>query len=221
METNANATEEFSAGLAAFLERLEQAASAGKSLKMRPNAPTPRHPDRERLYDYVLAWLPEAEAAGVRAHIAACADCSRETLRIMRLEKRLAALPETKPALPERLVQWLASFWEPLWAGQPVTAAEIPPQTQTFTAEQGHIRLTCSWKAEYRAEPAYIHVVWQMQMCRASELWLRFVEPETQALRYETCLGAAQAGEERIARADLGFDPSCDRWAIALGLREI
>ena len=221
METKATRIEELAASIAGFLDSLEQEASAGTSFKISQQAENHDHPDRERLYDYVLAWLPEAEAAGVRAHIAACADCSRETLRIMRLEKRLAALPETKPALPERLVQWLAAFWEPLWAGQPVTAAEIPPQTQTFTAEQGHIRLTCSWKAEYRAEPAYIHVVWQMQMCRASELWLRFMEPETQALRYETCLGAAQAGEERIARADLGFDPSCDRWAIALGLREI
>lgn len=125
-----------------------------------------------------------------------------------------------KDSLTGVVVKWLSPLWEPQWAGQLVTASDIPKQVHTFTSEDGDIRISCYWQGEYKDEPAYIQLSWKSEIIPESELWVRFVYPETQAIRHEVCLGTVLTGEETFTSDDLGFDPSDERWAISVALAE-
>ncbi len=45
------------------------------------------HPDGDQLYDYVLGWLEPGTEMAVRRHLAECAACMDEVLRIQAFEQ--------------------------------------------------------------------------------------------------------------------------------------
>ncbi len=120
----------------------------------------------------------------------------------------------------DRVTQWISPIWQPLWAGQAVTADDIPKQEYTFQSEHGKIVMTCEWKPAYAATPAFLKVSWEASLESRSRLVARFIDPESQAIRSEICLGTSLCGEETLTKDDLGFDPSSDPWAISLILRD-
>ena len=217
-----------------FLAFLTQEAQSEKYCRLREHAEKTPDLTGEKLYDYVLGWLDEKEAREVREHIALCGDCAHGVVRIMRIEDELeqdsldwADVPPAKEdsvsqttseqfSLTDRVVRWLSSLWEPQWAGQLVTAADIPQQSHTFTSEDGDMKIACYWKGQYKDEPAYVQISWKADLIPESELWIRFVNPATRTIRREVCLGTGLVGEEIFTSDDLGFDPSYERWAIAV-----
>jgi hypothetical protein len=132
--------------------------------------------------------------------------------------------PPRHPApvtLGERLGQWLSPVWRPLWAGEPVTAADIPVQEHVFPLDEGEIRVTCTWQPAHRQRPATLRLAWHTTVRRPGVLWARFVRPEaTATLLSEMPLGQAVEGEEVWPASTLGFDPTGAPWALLLVLKE-
>lgn len=220
-----------------FLALLAQEAQIQTSPHAEPEQHS-SHPTAERVYDYVLGWLKEPEAAQICAHLAHCGQCAHEALRLMQIEEELeqenalwADEPEyagakfpgfvshlrtTLNTLGAQMIQWVSDIWEPQWAGQLVTAADIPAQTRIFISDQGEIELTCDWRGVTTTEPAYIHLAWKADLASPGELWVRFVNPETRTPRGEICLGTRMRGEETLTSAEIGFNPDEERWALAM-----
>lgn len=223
-----------------FLSLLTQEAQSEQYRQSCDRVGKTPHPAGETLYNYVLGWLEEAEARHIRVHLACCGACAREAMRLMRVEdelmqETLEAAEEpyvslqkqgrTQPASPlhsisEHLVRWVSELWEPQWAGQLVTATDIPEQTYLFTSEHGDINVFCDWRAEYGDEPAHIHIAWRADLLMERTIWLRFVFPETKVTCHEACLGTRAVGEETFTSQDLGFDPSAQKWALSVILTE-
>jgi hypothetical protein len=136
-------------------------------------------------------------------------------------EKDIFQPTSKKVSITESLVRWISELWEPQWAGQPATAADIPQQAHSFTSEDGDIKLSCYWKGQYKDEPAYIQIAWKADLITEDEIWIRFMNPLTQVIRCEVCLGTSLVGEETFTSRDLGFDPSDERWAISVVLQTV
>ena len=124
-----------------------------------------------------------------------------------------------RPPLGSRLVHWLTPIWEPLLAGQLVTAAaETPEQTQVFTTVEGEMRLTCEWHAASGERPALLRLAWHADLTGVWDFWVRFTRPDDPTVVLAVIpLGRALAGEEVWAAPALGFDPTRDPWAVTLG----
>lgn len=229
----------------AFLDRLRAEAHTKKFRQFSEQAVSSPHPSAERLYDYATGNIDEDIALGVRAHLAGCAACAREALSIMRLDDELehasvewANQPELSVvASSEKLIAeavdatvaavktfgaralvWISELWEPQWAGQLLTAADVPEQIHTFTSEYGDIHLTCHWQDASRNEPASLHIMWQADLMDNDRLWLRFVNPENRELRQAILLGTRAVGEETFTAQDVAFDFLREAWAISLAL---
>lgn len=117
-------------------------------------------------------------------------------------------------------VRAIAAYWEPDWVGLQATAADTPEQKNTFRLEDGEIRVACNWRSGYGNKPAYVHVHWNADICDSGELWLVFIKPGSETILAEICLGDRYEGEEVFSSRDLGFDPSCEKWAMSIYLKE-
>ncbi|QTA83821.1 Uncharacterized protein dnl_62380 [Desulfonema limicola] len=115
----------------------------------------------------------------------------------------------------ENLILWVSYSWTPQWAGQMVTADEIPEQKHEFKADDGEVLISCYWGPEHDDEPAYIRISWKADAGH-DELGIRFENPDTKEILYEDRLGAFKVGEEIFTSKDLGFDPSTQKWSIAI-----
>ncbi len=141
-------------------------------------------------------------------------------LNIEKFHKEVATILGI-PKLPsERLLNWITQLWEPEWAGQEVTAADISEQEEVFTVEGGQITIRCYWEREQDRQPAYLRLAWDADLASEKNLWIRFVNPETQTIRFNLCLRTIYLGEETFTSDELGFDPYCEPWAISVGLEE-
>jgi RNA polymerase sigma factor (sigma-70 family) len=107
-------------------------------------------------------------------------------------------------------------------AGVPVTAAAPPTQTQTFYPDEGgDIQVTCTWWGAEPGQPAALRLAWRADITQAGEFWARFTRPEdATVVLAEVPLGSALAGEEVFAVQELGFDPTCEPWALTFLLRQ-
>jgi hypothetical protein len=138
-------------------------------------------------------------------------------------EAATAPIPPTQPDLSrirDRLIKWVSELWQPQWAGELVTAAHISEQQHIFYVQNQIIEISCSWGAQEPQYPAYIYIEWRANITTSGELWVRFIHPDTETLLAELRLGSHLDGEARFSSTDLGFDPSTDKWAIALLLKD-
>lgn len=123
--------------------------------------------------------------------------------------------------LSEKLKQWMLDLlWIPEGAGQPPTAASIPQQEYSFITEEGNIKIWCRWEEQHDNEPAYLWVSWETHITTSKELWILFLDPETQGIRSEVNLRTDLTGEATLTSNELGFDPSRDKWAVSIMLQE-
>jgi hypothetical protein len=106
-------------------------------------------------------------------------------------------------------------------AGVPVTAAASRPQTHVFYLPEGDIQATCTWWDAEPGQPAALWLAWQANITQAGTLWARFTRPEDPTVVLaEVPLGTALVGEAVFTAQELGFDPTCEPWALAFLLRE-
>jgi len=193
------------------------------------------HPKKKTLYDHVLGLLNEKVAVKVKKHISSCKLCAGEVSKIMRIEDALNAdfvdwanepvfeianEPVFETGILANLIIWASEFWEPQWAGQPVTASDIPEQEHSFAMDHGRIELSCYWEPQYEDAPAYMQLSWRANINMPCELWAKFVNPETEETLSEIGLGTYLEGREIFTSDQLEFDPSTERWAISIMLCE-
>jgi len=219
-----------------FLSFLGEAARSDRYRRLKEKQAETRkgHPSREMLYDYALGCLNEADTVKIRKHISFCGECADEVLKIMQVEDNLegevvaaagiaavAAASESVSKIAANLIIWTSELWKPLWAGQLVTASDIPEQENTFILDDGKIRLSCCWEPSYENIPAYIKLSWIAQITISCELWARFANPESHEMLSEICLGTSLEGENIFTSNELSFDPSTERWSVSLILSKI
>jgi len=118
------------------------------------------------------------------------------------------------------LITWLSPCWQPQWAGQFVGAGDIPEQTHTFRLEQGAIEVACSWKPRSGNTPAYLDFSWKADMMMEGELWCRFVHTDTDLVLGEVPLGQSKEGGKYFTAQTLGFEPSQEKWAIVILMKQ-
>ncbi len=120
--------------------------------------------------------------------------------------------------LKDAIITWISPVWEPMWTGQLVTASsDIPEQDHEFEMDYGeYINLSCCWKGKERDFPPHIQLSWNANIVTNSNLWARFINPETQETLSEFCLGTELEGKAVFTSDELGFDPSGKRWAISI-----
>ncbi len=118
------------------------------------------------------------------------------------------------------LIQWISPLWQPQWAVQFVLAGDIPNQKHTFTSEKGAIDVSCSWKPQSGDVPAYLDLSWKADTLMEGELWCRFVHSDTSVILAEIPLGLSKEGGKYFTRQALGFDPSQEKWAIVILVKQ-
>jgi hypothetical protein len=132
----------------------------------------------------------------------------------------MARIAAERPTFRDRLVRWISPPWQPTWAGEVVTAADVSTQEHVFYLDDGEIQVTCGWRAAYRNLPATLRVTWQAQVSTPGDFWVRFTHPNDPARPpIEVRLGNTVAGEEEFTAETLGFDPTREPWAVAILLR--
>ena len=210
-----------------FLSFLGEAARSDRYRQLKEKQAETRkgHPSREMLCDYALGWLNEADTMKVRKHIAFCGDCADEALKIMQveddLEEDVAAAAVSASKIAAALIIWTSELWEPKWAGQLVTASDIPQQEKTFMLNYGQIKFSCHWKPSYENIPAYIQLSWRAKINIRCELWARFVNPETHNMLSEIPLGNSLEGKKIFTSDKLRFDPSTEKWSVSIVMCKI
>ncbi len=211
-----------------FLAFVEQEVRSNSYRREKECARSTSHPAEDRLHEYVLGWLDESEAEDIRDHLDSCKICTMAVLRIMRDEEELtqiAANQANEPSSdsnfshkPTDLTGFITSefYWEPQYAGRLVAAADIPKQEHAFITNYGEVHTACYWGEQQNDDPAYIWLSWKANISSDNEIRIQFINPETQKIRHEISLGTIRVGEETFTSYDLGFDPSCERWAISV-----
>ncbi len=167
-----------------------------------------------------IAWGCLFDADPDKALLDALGDSGAELLRVEDAHAKKVKGTPLISRIKDEIIQWISSSWEPLWAGEPVTAMDIPPREKSFILDDGEIHVTCSWEGEFRNEPAYIRLEWKAFLSTESLLWVRFSDPDTREWLHEACLGEEPAGVEDFTSDELNFDPSTRRWEISLVLSE-
>lgn len=122
--------------------------------------------------------------------------------------------------IKENLVAWASPQWQPLYAGEAVTAADVEEQSTTFEMDYGeYINLSCHWHDEKEGQPC-IELSWQANLLEPSSLWVRFIDPGSSAVLSEILLGNELEGRKSIKMDELDFNPATDKWAIAIIVEE-
>jgi len=124
-------------------------------------------------------------------------------------------------AIKEALIIWASPLWQPPLTGAMMTAsADIPEQSHHFKMEFGeYIDISCTWKGKNRTAPC-ITLAWNANIFTDSNLWARFINPETGNILFESCLGTKLEGEKLFSEVELGFDPCGRKWAVAIIVEE-
>ncbi len=203
-------------------------------------------PSDDMLPDYVYGGLSETEYGQMQSHVKKCERCRVEVLRL-EADRRAwenalesdpdaalshilgkkgiralkisegAGIPVFVSEIKEHLISWISPLWEPVWAGETVTAADIPEQEQNFEMDQGeYIHLSCYWQGKEGELDSFIRLTWNANIITYSTLWARFCDPKTMNILAEFCLGTDLSGEKVLYCDELGFDPSSQKWAVSV-----
>ena len=159
-------------------------------------------------WDYRLSAQPDEALLEALGH-------PERPLQSTGMARLLGAAEAGISKIKEALITWASPIWEPQWAGVAVTAADIPEQSETFDIDEGQLNVVCRWEGRYQDDPAFIRLQWRADLAADTELWVRFIDPKTQEMLYEACLGQDANGQEDFTSNELGFDPASRRWAVS------
>jgi len=118
------------------------------------------------------------------------------------------------------LYEWNSHLWQPQFAGQHISACDIPEDNHHFLMNDGEIHISCLWRGAYRNAPAYIQVKWKANLSVSYEIWIAFINPETQSVFSEIFLGTHLEGGKVIPDNVLKFDPTKTRWATFVQMKK-
>ena len=140
-------------------------------------------------------------------------------------KKTTPAIRQQSPTvsqIKDRLISWISPVWEPKFSGQMVTAADIAEQTKQFEMDYGeYVNISCHWKGKDTTREPYLQLSWKANFHTPSNIWVHFVDPESNAVLSEFCLGTDLEGHRQITVQDLGFDPADRWWAISIVTEDI
>ncbi|GAK57190.1 hypothetical protein U27_04155 [Candidatus Vecturithrix granuli] len=213
-----------------FLDKIEQIAAQSRQGQRKVSSSQTQHPSGKLLYEYAAGNLEREHASQIRRHLMRCAACNFATLAIMRLTSGEIVAHPIFDDLQAFIQNWtekvkgsldaatrVTALWQPQWAGQLTTAADLPAQEHLFALDEGAIRLSCIWQPQHRKKPAFIELTWNADLKVRSDLSALFIRLEDpQHAQVEVPLGNDLRGDKIITSGELGFDPSRERWAIAL-----
>lgn len=138
-------------------------------------------------------------------------------LKSVAKENKVKHVKKKISRIKESLIIWTSSFWEPLYAGQVVTASYLQEQSRQFEMDFGeYINLSCYWQAGDRETDSSVKISWRANLISPSNLWVRFANPETKAIYTELLLGQELEGEIFLHHSDLRFDPASEKWALSI-----
>ncbi len=191
---------------------------------------TERHPSPAALFEWVADRSEPAEAGRIMDHIAVCEECAHEVLNIMRLDDELEQTllewadmgAEYEPGpVAGKCMTWASDLWEPQWFDTHAAAADVPKQTHVFSTHNGDIRLSVYWQGQNADQAAFLSLTWNVEESghggvRNREFRFRLVNPATRSIRCEISTGTSLSGEKNMTGTELGFDPSYERWAVAV-----
>ncbi|BBO84860.1 hypothetical protein DSCO28_54260 [Desulfosarcina ovata subsp. sediminis] len=138
-----------------------------------------------------------------------------ENQRRLRVQKGISKIKAS-------LIEWASPLWEPLLAGQPVTAADLTEQSRQFEMDYGeYISISCFWQGHDRKSTPHIRLTWRANLISPGNLWVRFANPDTRIIYSEFPLGQQLEGEARFDQIELGFDPAVEKWAVSVVVEKI
>lgn len=203
----------------------------------------------ETLVDYAYDDLSRDARETAAAHILQCNDCRMTLLKIAADRARWEAALKVSPAdavskslgkkrivgwrgrafkktaesivstLKNAAMEWISPLWEPMWAGQAVTAADMPEQSHLFEVGDGeYVHISCFWGGKSTGGVTQIRLSWEANLYSPGNIRVRFTDPDTRQMLHETSLGNELTGRRLIDRDALGFDPSERRFAICVAI---
>lgn len=147
-------------------------------------------------------------------------DIIGPSLKDKLLGKKTTAIKKSSLSLSQikdAMISWVSPTWEPKFAGQMVTAADITEQTKQFEMDYGeYVNISCYWKGKESTREPYLYLSWKANYHTPSIIWVRFVDPDSNAVLSESCLGTDLEGYRQLTVKELGFDPTDQRWAISI-----
>jgi hypothetical protein len=166
-----------------------------------------------------LLWNKSLEEKPEATLSQALGSVGRQEVRLMMRRaagKQAGEHPAFASKIKESMIAWISPIWQPLYAGEAVTAADLEEQDTSFEMDYGeYINLSCHWQDEKDDQPR-IELSWQANLFQPSRLWARFINPDTSTVITEILLGSALEGRISIPGNQLTFNPTVDKWAIAI-----
>ncbi len=124
-------------------------------------------------------------------------------------------ITKTMATVKEKAAAFISSLWQPIFAGEAVTAADIAPQSHRFDMEFGeYVTVNCSWQKE--GQETWLELGWEANIFEKSLLRVQFVNPDSKAVLADIALGTDLCGQKRLASSDLSFQPASDKWAVTV-----
>jgi hypothetical protein len=204
-------------------------------------------PDIQHLIDLVYGDLDIGTKREITPHIEKCTACGVAMLKISanraEWELEMAASPDDALSRAlgsqgrktvERLIAspspmavvsriknpiatWVSRLWTPMWAGQALTAADLPEQHHYFDMGDGeYVKLRCSWEGEQIQHHPRIEISWSANIYTSSKIWIQFVDPDTNDELHKVLLGTDLEGSLAITAPQLTFDPSTRGWGVKI-----
>ncbi len=140
-------------------------------------------------------------------------ETGRQIVRTMIRET--GDMAKTLTAIKEDAVAFISALWQPMFAGEAITAADLASQSHRFEMEFGeYVTLNCSWQKE--GQDTWLELSWEANIFEKSLLRVQFVDPDNKAVLADILLGTDLCGQKRLASSELSFDPANDKWAVVV-----
>ncbi len=114
----------------------------------------------------------------------------------------------------DSLINFATPLWQPEYAGEAVTAADLVEQHNRYESSDGeYVEMSCQWQDE---EECLLTLQWQANLEQQSRLWARFVSPNGETILSEVLLGTELAGNLQLTGEELQFHPARRQWALSI-----
>ncbi len=163
--------------------------------------------DKEWLWEQAVEHNPE------KAVTLLLGEDGCNAVRSLLQEK--SGIEEILSTVKSEVVAFVSSLWQPMFAGEAVTAADLVTQSHRFEMDFGeYVVLDCNWQE--KGEESWMELAWEANIFQKSMLRVRFVHPENKAVLVDIPLGTDLCGQKHLAGKELPFHPAVDKWAVAV-----
>lgn len=213
------------------------------------NNPLNGCPDPQDLIDFVYGDLDTEIKPKISRHLNECAICGVTALKVSvdrhQWEIDMSVSPDDAIAqslgkegqravgrlfnsnanrkftstVVEAVSSWISELWTPKWAGQAVTAVDVPEQQYHFDMGDGeYVDLRCIWEGAQTTQKPKMKLSWSANIFTQSNLWVYFYDSTTDEIMDKICLGTKLEGVMTATEPDLQFDPSIRKWGLRVSV---